>query len=387
MLIVSTVAATLHGFLLPYARHFRNMGWRVDGMASGATHDPVVLGSFDAAFELGLSRSVKDVRGMLIAFRRLRDRMASGYDIVHVHTPLAAFLTRAAVLAVPRGRRPAVVYTAHGFHFHSGGPWVTNQVFLLAERVAGRFTDRLVVINDEDRAAARRVRIVPAHHLVQMPGIGVDTGWFAPWAVDPERAAEVRTQIGLPPDTSVFVVIGELNRNKRPWDPVKALAAMRTKGAHLVFLGDGRGRTELEALARRLGLEPSVHLLGRVSDVRPYVAIASAVILASRREGLPRSIMEALSMEVPVITSAARGSRDLVRDDAGRVVPVGDPAAMAEAMDWMLADPDRARALGRRGRERMVAEYDERGLIGAHERLYEGILRERGQRSAARLGR
>jgi glycosyltransferase involved in cell wall biosynthesis len=376
LLYVATIAATLSHFLGPYARHFRAAGWRVDAAASGALADPALHAAFDAVHELPLSRSIFDVRGMLASYRALSGLLDTAPDIVHVHTPIASFVTRLAIRRRPRDRRPAVVYTAHGFHFHREGHWLTNQVFRTVERLAGRWTDRLVVINDEDLAAARRHRIVPPARLVHMPGIGLDTAAFSPAVVDAAEIAAARAAVGVPAGAPLIVAVGELNRNKRQADAIAALAAMQHRDAHLVLLGDGDARPRLEALADRLGVAERVRFGGLVPDVRPLLAGATALVHTSKREGLSRAVMEALALEVPVVASAARGNAELV-GDSGAVVPIGDVAGLASAMDGLIADPDGARAMGRRGRQRMVERYDLAALIGRHEELYAGLLAER----------
>jgi glycosyltransferase involved in cell wall biosynthesis len=255
-------------------------------------------------------------------------------------------------------------------------------VFAAAEKLAGRWTDRLIVINHEDRAQATRLRIVSPERLVEMPGIGVDTAWFAPERVTPEAVLAVRGRLAIPQGTTTFVLIGELNRNKRPTDVVEALSSMERGDAHLILLGDGPSRSEVLKAIRAAGVERRVHVQGVVDDVRPYIAAADALILASKREGLPRSIMEGLSMAVPVISSTARGSTQLVMPDAGWVVPTGDVSAMARAMDLVARDPDAARAAGLRGRARMIAEYDEAVVVERHDRLYEEVLADRDSRPA-----
>ena len=380
MLIVATVASTIRSFLIPYATHFRAAGWRVDAAAKGASTDPQVLDAFDTTFDIPISRSVKDVRSMFASYEEIATAVARGYDIVHVHTPIAAFLTRLAVRRMPSGSRPAVVYTAHGFHFHAGGARLTNLVFLTAEKVSGRWTDRLIVINSEDAAAAVRHHLVPRSHLVHLPGIGIDTAWFARSSVDAAAIAHVRSELGIASDAPMFVVVAEMNRNKRPVDVAEAAALMR-QPAHVVFLGDGPERVAVEASVRRNGLGDKVHIQGFVPDVRAVVAASTALVLASSREGLPRSIMEALSLQVPVIATNARGSGDLVLPDGGLVVPVGDVRALASAMDTLAGEAALRTAMGRAGRERMVARYDTTLLIGAHERLYDDLLRERSMRS------
>lgn len=386
LLVVTTVHVTAHNFLAPHARHFRALGWRVDVAARDASADPLLCEAFDTVTDLPLSRSLRDVAALVRGYRAIARLLATGPDLVHVHTPIAGFLVRAAARRLPPDRRPGVVYTTHGFHFHRGGQPIANAGFLLAETVAGRWTDRLVVINDEDERSARAHRIVPGRRLARMPGIGVDTDHYARAALPAGTAAEVRTALGAGPTSPLFVFVGELNENKHPADAIRALAAMVEPDAELVLLGEGRARGALEALAAELGVGERVRFAGFADDVRPYLVAATALLLPSEREGLSRAIMEALALEVPVVASTARGNAELVRDDAGFVVGTGDVAAMTAAMEALAADPDAARAMGRAGRARMVERHDLRRVLALLEALYADVLAERALRIASRRG-
>ena len=116
---------------------------------------------------------------------------------------------------------------------------MTNAVFLTAERVAGRWTDRLVVINEEDFDAAKRHRFVPRARLRHMRGIGVDTDWYSRSDVSIEASRAALREVGMDPDRPYFVTVGELNRNKRPSDVVRALSQMREREPAHLFLGNG----------------------------------------------------------------------------------------------------------------------------------------------------
>ena len=377
LLLVATVSGTVRHFLRPYATHLRALGWRVDAAASHVTDDRAVKDAFDAVHELPLSRSIRDLAGIVRgeqAIALILDEIRP--DIVHVHTPIASFVTRLAARRVPADRRPAVIYTAHGFHFHEGGRPLTNAIFLTAERIAGRWTDRLVVINDEDERAARNHRIVRSDRLVRMRGIGLDTVAVHPVQVGPEATKDSRRRLGVPADVAMFVIVGELNANKRQSDAIDALAMMRTETAHLVIIGTGPTLSQLEAQADRLEMSGRVHFSGFLNDVPAVLAGATALIATSAREGLSRSVMEALALEVPVIASSARGNRELV-GDSGWIVATGDIATMAEKMDWIIDHPDDRQAMGRRGRVRMVEQYDIHDLILRHEALYRAVLAER----------
>jgi glycosyltransferase involved in cell wall biosynthesis len=115
---------------------------------------------------------------------------------------------------------------------------------------------------------------------------------------------------------------------------------------------------------------------GFVADVRPLLAGATALVHPSKREGLSRSVMEALALGVPVIASSARGNEELV-GESGAVVPIGDVRGLARAMDHLAEHPEEGTSMGRRGRERMIESYDLNAVIALHEQLYEALLAER----------
>jgi glycosyltransferase involved in cell wall biosynthesis len=374
LLYLATVPQPIRNFYLPYADHFRSAGWRVLAAAAGATGDAALAGHFDAVEDLAISRSVLDPRNYFRTPLAVRRLVGSGIDVVHVHTPIASFVARLVARTLPRSRRPAVVYTAHGFHFHRGGSRLANAAFHFAERLAGRWTDRLIVINDEDERAARQGHFVPRARLVRLPGVGIDLEHYRRDRIAPGEIERARANLGAAPASPVFVVVGELHRNKRHRDVLAAFAALGHPNAVLAIVGEGRERTRLEALAASLGVAERVRFTGFVRDVRPVVACASALLLVSGREGLPRAVMEAMALEVPVIVSNSRGSVELVGDGFGQVAPVGDVPALARAMRRVADGSPEIRAMAERARRRVEERYGLDEIIAAHERIFEALL-------------
>jgi glycosyltransferase involved in cell wall biosynthesis len=371
LLMVATVPDTLRGFLLPFAEHFSSRGFQVDAMADGITRCAACTTGFDRVWDVGWSRHPLDWRNVG-ACRRVRQVVAQqGYDLVHVHTPVAAFVTRLALRRLRRSGRPRVIYTAHGFHFYRAGPKPQCAVFRALETLAARWTDYLVVINREDEHSARR--LLPWERVQYMPGIGVDLDRYGPAAVTDAEVARVRRDLGVGPETHVFLVIAEFIPRKRHRDALVAFARLDRPDARLVLAGAGPLLDEVRQQAAQLGIADRVSFLGVRSDIPALVRASVAVVLASEQEGLPRSVMEALSLGVPVIGTRIRGTADLLQGECGLLVPVGDTEALAGAMRTMLDHPDAARDMARRGRARM-AEYDVRIILALHESLYERAL-------------
>jgi glycosyltransferase involved in cell wall biosynthesis len=373
--MVTTVPVTLRGFLLPFAEHFRGRGFRVDAMARGVGQCLECLAGFDRVWEVDWSRNPFDPRNLGPARRRAREVMAAGaYDLVHVHTPVAAFVTRLALRGSRRAAGPRVIYTAHGFHFYRGGPRLRGAAFRALEALAARWTDYLVVINREDTAAGRR--LLPPERVRYMPGIGVDLRRYAPAAVADRDVARVQGELGLLVGERLFLMVAEFIPRKRHRDALAAFVHLGRADARLAFAGGGPLEEAMKRRVAELGLTHRVHFLGFRDDIPALMRASVAVLLPSEQEGLPRSVMEALSLGVPVVGTRIRGTTELLEAGCGSLVPVGDVGALAAALGWMLDHSEGARQMGRRGRERM-AEYGLDKVIALHEELYAEALRAR----------
>lgn len=375
LLQVTTIPITLRAFLLPIPRHFRAKGWQVDAMASGITGCEECKEAFDTVHEVRWTRNPLNPRNLSDAVRRVREVVRHGaYDLVHVHTPIAAFVTRLALRTMRLRGQPKVVYTAHGFHFHAGGHPAKNALFRRLEKMAGKWTDMLIVINREDEQAALRHQLVPPERLRYVPGVGLDITKYDPAHVLPEQVQAVRAELGLQPDEKLFLMVAEFNPGKRHADALHAFHRLNRVGTHLAFAGEGKRLGVMTQLADSLSLSGRVHFLGFRCDVPVLLCASVASLLPSEREGLPRSVMESLCMHVPVIGADIRGVRDLLEDGCGLLHRVGDVNQIAEAMAHLLDHPEAARQMGLRGREKMK-EYDIRRILSLHETIYEELLR------------
>jgi glycosyltransferase involved in cell wall biosynthesis len=376
LLIVTTVPDTLCGFLLPFAHRFRALGWRVDAMAEAVSNCKQSLTAFDRVWDVQWSRQPLDLRNLLVAPQTIREVIVQQeYDIVHVHTPIAAFVTRYAVRDLIKKGKIKLIYTAHGFHFHAGGNRWKNALFLLLEKIAGRWTDYIVAINREDEEAAKHYRLLPPERVRYMPGIGVNLENYRPDLVPESKVMEVRKQLGLGSKTPLFLAIAEFIPRKRHQDILKAFARLTHPTACLALAGDGPLIEQMQKLALELGVQNRVHFLGCREDIPTLLSASIATVLVSEREGLPRSIMESLCLEIPVIGTDIRGIRDLLEKGCGLLVEVGDTQAICQAMEWILTHPEDAKSMGKRGREQMAA-YDLQYILHLHESLYAEVKPE-----------
>ena len=368
--IVSTIAGAIEDFILPFAYHYRQLGWQVDGIAVDITSNQACVAAFDRTWDVPWSRNPLDPRNLINAVPKIQAIIMQGdYDLVHVHTPVAAFVTRYAVARLKMKQKPRVVYTAHGFHFHSLGNPITNQIFLNLERLAGRWTDYLITINREDEAAARKHRLLPDARIFYTPGIGLELDKYDLARVSEVEKTAIRQELKLKDSDVLLLTVAEFTPNKRHRDQLLALKQLDRTEVHLAFAGDGAARPAAEQLAQDLDLCDRVHFLGFRYDIPALICTSRALLLTSQREGLPRSIMEAFCGATPVIGTRVRGIQDLLADDCGLLVEVGDIAALSRAMKQMVDDPNGAARMGANGR-RKIATYDVKNVIEQYTQIY-----------------
>ena len=332
ILQVSTVAGTLRRFITPIAKHFRKLGYEVDGAAKNIESNEKCLNAFDNCYEVPFSRSMFSIQNLTSGSNQIRQVVENGnYDIVHVHTPIASFMTRRIINSM--NHRPKVVYTAHGFHFYDGLAWPRKQVFRFLEMKASPWMDHLVVMNKEDHEAALTLGIASPETITFMHGIGIDLDEFSLAPSSDRVRHEIRQQLGISKDDTFFLMLAGFNSGKRHEDAINALGLLQHRtDMHLVLAGRGHLLEKCRRLAGSLGISERVHFVGYRSDVVDLIAASDSLLLVSLREGLPRSIMEALSMGKTVIGTNIRGISDLLGNNCGILVPVKSPQRLADAM-------------------------------------------------------
>ena len=339
ILYVTTIGGTMV-FFQSFIKQLIDQGHTVDIACSQADKiQPCYLEWGCRVYPLSCSRSPLN-KGNLTAIREIKALVREqGYDIVHCHTPIAAACTR---LACRKARRQGtkVIYTAHGFHFYTGAPLKNWLIFYPIEKLCAYFTDLLITINKQDYDRAQKK--LRAKKICYIPGVGIDVEKFASVQIDRK---EKREELGIPENAFLVLSVGELNENKNQSVVIRALAQLNDPNVHYIIAGQGGMKDTLERLAKELGLEKQVQLLGFRRDVAELYQAADVFVHPSFREGLPVSIMEARAAGLPVVCSDIRGNSDLV-NGAFRFVPT-DYAGLAEVLAKVCDRAETASACGK----------------------------------------
>jgi glycosyltransferase involved in cell wall biosynthesis len=357
-----TVDFTLYHFLLPLMHRLRDEGHDVAGACATGPLAQVVADSGFTVHDIPLHRSANPLQNRR-AYTALCDLFREEtYDMVHVHTPVAGFVGRA---AAARTRVPHVVYTAHGFFFHEHMPPVRRATYISLEWLAGRVTHTLFTQSEEDAATAQRLGLCRTGD-VKAIGNGSDPAVFRPAADEDDRQVRVklRTALGTPEARIVIVMIGRLVAEK---GYVELCEAMRGVDAELWVVGERLESDHadgVESLIDAVAQDPDqadrIRFLGYRNDVPDLLRAADIFTLPSHREGMPRSVIEAMLTGLPVVATDIRGVREeVVHGTTGLLVPVRDSAALTTALNQLVADSHERIRMGTEGLTRARALYDE----------------------------
>ena len=337
ILFVASTFSHIRNFHLPYLREFAAHGWQVDVACGGSAMDiPEAHNSYVIPLEksMGSPKNFSATRQLRCLIRDNR------YDLISCHTALASFFVRLAVMGM-KGR-PLVACTCHGYLFDQDTPALKRLVLSTAERLTAPVTDLLMTMNQWDTQYATAHKL--GKQVVYIPGMGIDPQKLP--AVSPQQAADLRAQLDLPEDAFVLLFAGEFSHRKSHPVLLHALAQLPER-VHLLLPGQG---SELEAcrqLSRELGVEHRVRFPGQVSDMPTWYSACDAVVSASRSEGLPFNLMEAMYYARPIVASNVKGHHDLLAPgQVGLLYPYGDAAQCAHHIAQLLEQPELAHTLG-----------------------------------------
>jgi glycosyltransferase involved in cell wall biosynthesis len=294
----------------------------------------------------------------LVALVRLYRLMRRGrFQLVHCHSSKAGVLGRTAARLAGL---PVVVYSPHGFAFEGARLGMTARIIRRIEAMCGAWTNCICCLSAHEAAQARALGIPPERIEIIPNGVRTVGGQMR----TPHRTPPLR--IGT---------AGRTVRQKGQDTLIRALACGRTRWPPLVLevAGEGPGTRRLQRLARRLGVQ--VNFLGRLARIEEWLQTLDLFVLASRWEGMPLALLEAMSLGVPVVATCVGGVPEMLdRGAAGLLVPPDDIRALAAGIETALADPLRTAARASVARQRVAGANDLDRVMQSYVRLYDRLL-------------
>jgi len=318
---------------------------------------------------------VKDFLALLKIFFLIKNEK---FDIIHTHTSKAGILGRLAAKLATTGRyRPIKIHTPHGHVFYGYYGFFLSKLFLIVEKWAAGFTDKIVALTE--RGIQEHIELGVSKEKSKFTSIleGVDLNKIANLKTD---TVEKKKELGLPEGVKLIGSAGRLEHIKGYRYFIEGIPTVRKYFPDYIFLliGDGSLRDELQHRIDSLGLQQNCRILGWRKDVDEIISILDIFVLTSLNEGMGQVLIEAMMLEKPVVATNVGGIPSVVIDgETGILVPSKSPGALAEAIISLLNNPERMKNMGIAGKERAKL-FSVEVMVEKTEKLYEELLESHG---------
>lgn len=301
--------------------------------------------------------------------------------IVHTHSSKAGILGRWAAWCAGV---PLILHTVHGFGITPAQPRIVQSLFILLERITGWITTHWVTVAEIDLRKGRQWGLFTTNVSVIRPGIDVSPFRQPLAPVDRQR---LREDLGIGSGEYLVGTVACLKPQKAPEDivAVARLVCARVPGARFVLIGDGVLRTRIEALIEESGLQDKVRLAGWRRDVPRAMGCFDLLLLTSRWEGLPRVMLEAASVELPIVATRVGGVEEaVIQPERVQLCEAGDVPALAAAVETLLSRRRTGMIHSPSDRPLLPVEFRIEEMVKQYQSLYDRLLSQQRDKFVSR---
>lgn len=308
ILFCASTTSHIRNFHLPYIKALREQGYKV--WVATDKKDDIPYVNYIQTFPF--KKRYLSWHNISSIFQMRKFLIEQKIEKISIHTALASTIVRLAILTLPKKLRPQVFYIAHGYLFHENDG-SKKWLYLLPEIICSSVTDTLIVMNKDDWEIANKYHLYNKH-LYFSYGIGIDLSSFKPFS--PEKKIELRQTYGFSANDVLFVFAGDFSARKNQEFLIRAFAKISSQypQAHLLLAGNGVLFDKCKSLVENLNMTTRIRLLGHVKQIQDLYPLCDVAVSASKTEGLPFNIMEAMACGLPVLVSNIKGHRDLVEN-------------------------------------------------------------------------
>lgn len=365
VLIVANTDRHINLCYLPYIKYLKELGVIVHV----ATNTNILLDYIDKKIKIPICRSPFHFKNIKAIFQLRKYILKEKYDLISCSTPMGGVIARLASKSLQKKNKTKVIYTAHGFHFFKGCPFINYLIYYPVEKYLTKYTDLLITINEEDYNFALKHFKVEVEYI---EGIGFNQERLLS-NLDTLQKSKLRTKLGLKIDDYVIIYIAEISKRKRQKYLLNVLKELNDSSVKLLLVGENT--LNLNNYIAKLKLEKQVKVLGFREDISDLLDIADLVISVSKQEGLPLNIMEAMYKQKPIIVTNCRGNRDLIKhQENGLVVSLNDKKELIDSIKYLKNDKKIAADLSKENKE-LSKKYTTEEILKKYKPIYKRYLK------------
>jgi glycosyltransferase involved in cell wall biosynthesis len=302
--------------------------------------------------EISLLKDIKCIFDLKSIFKALKP------DLVHLHSAKAGMVGRlsAMLLGIP------VVYTVHGWPFTEGVSSKKQIFYRIIEKVMARITSQIITVSEFDKEIAIRARVAKSE---KMKVVHNGVSELLTVDVEPEKNRDPK-----------LIMVARFEDPKDHQLVIRELNNIRDRKWIMEFIGDGPNLERAKETVSALGLDSRIIFCGACNDVPQRLSRADIFVLASRWEGFPLVILEAMRARLPVIASDVGGVKESVDHGVtGILVPRSSETGMAVALESLIGSPDLRNSMGLNGRASFEANFTLETMLNKTLKVYEHALK------------
>ncbi len=376
----TTVPISLKVLLKGQLSFMNRNGFDVIGVSSGGSdlRDVQVIEKISIK-EINMTRTISPIADLVSLWKFYRLCKRENPIIVHSHTPKAGIVC---MLGAKLAGVPIRLHTVAGMPLMEANgikrkvlDWVEKLTYGSATKIYPNSVGLYNFILRYQYTSKEKLKV-----LGNGSSNGINTSIFSKENVDPNISAELRSTLGLEEKDFVFVFIGRLVGDKGINELIEAFSTLERSDVKLLLVGPQEPDLDplKENTQKEIAINPHIISVGFQKDVRPYFAIAHALVFPSYREGFPNVVMQAGAMELPAIVSNINGCNEIiVEGNNGIIIPVKNADAIKNAMEIMVTDKAFYSQLKANSRNMIIQRYEQEIVWDALLKEYKSLLKDR----------
>lgn len=367
-LIISNIEIKFSNFIVPPAQVLTSLGYEVHACANISNFkEEKNKYNYIKIHHIDFERNPLNFRNIKAYRQLIRLMKEEKFDLIHCSTPIGGLLGR---ICSKQLKIKKVIYMVHGFHFYKGAPLINRIIYKNIEKFLAKYTDVLITINEEDYEATKKFKLRNGEQVYKVHGVGIDSKNFV---IEDFNKIAYRKKLNLNKDDILLISAGDLINRKNYDIAIKAIAECKNKNIKYFICGEGPKEEELKQLISNLNLQEQVYLLGYRNDIKELMNSADIFLFTTLQEGLPRSMMEAMSTGLPCIASNIRGNVDLIENEKGGFLNnPNSPEDFAKSISILVNDKDLRRKMGEFNKE-YVKQFDTENVKQELYNIYSNI--------------
>lgn len=309
ILFIASTLSHIENFHIPYLKKFRDLGYSVHVMGKLNNKSEILYA--DKIISVPFEKSMFSLKNFYLSLKIAKIINKNNYDIIIIHTSLAAFFARIGIILCLK-KPKLVVNTVHGYLFDYNSSFFKKHIMILAEKLTKCVTNVIIVMNSSDYDIAKKYKLYK-DNLYLINGMGIDPNSFP--SISSKCKVALRNSHNFSEKDFILIYVAEFSKRKNQKFLINSMNKLISEGfsnIKLLFLGDGQFLDELKLYSQSLSINDNVFFAGYTKDTCTYYQMSDICVSSSRIEGLPFNIMEAMSVGLPIVASKVKGHIDLV---------------------------------------------------------------------------